>query len=125
MNKTISTFLLISFLTIAVTSINAQTEINSNKFKTEKKEKKKKELMEFITEKSCDEFNALNVEILNIELINKVFVKIATDYHKKLDKHYEMLSEKGTEEFLTDLVEKLNANCKLIQNYINKRQLKL
>ena len=122
MKKPISKILLILILIFTFGNICAQSENQFKKNNTEKWSKKKIKLMKNLSEKTCSEFNSLKVQSLNEKIISDTYIKILMENNEKVRKHYETLSEKGLKDFMKDLTTELNANCKLIQEFIKKRK---
>jgi hypothetical protein len=122
MKKPISKILLILILIFTFGNICAQSENQFKKNKTEKWSKKKIKLMKNLSEKTCSEFNSLKVQSLNEKIISDTYIKILMENNEKVRKHYETLSEKGLKDFMKDLTTELNADCKLIQEFIKKRK---
>ncbi|SFZ95206.1 hypothetical protein SAMN05428642_1152 [Flaviramulus basaltis] len=91
-----------------------KVEIDLNKSlskKERKKNKRKRDLIELVSNKSCEKFEQLKTTRISAEQFVQILSKISADYAKKTQKVYEMSFEESAIQFIDDLTKHLVVNC--------------
>jgi len=106
-------------------NIIAKMEIDLNATLTKKDKKKyarKRKLLELLSQESCEEFNRLNSNNLNIEQFNKVLVEVMVQNSKKIEKAYDKHLEELMREYVEDLIYYLKMDCEIVKQLIKKHK---
>jgi hypothetical protein len=88
--------------------------------KQRKKNKRKRDLIEMVSKKSCEQLQKLNTNKINAQQLNEVVTRISIQYLKEAMKVYEMSFEESVDEFLTDLTNHLFYDCELMKEFASE-----
>jgi len=91
---------------------NVEIDLNKSLSKKDrKKNKRKRDLIEMVSNKSCEEFKQFNTEEISAEQFSQVLSNIAAEYVEKTMNVYEMPFEESAIQFIDDLTKHLFINC--------------
>ena len=96
-------------------------EIDLNKTiskKERKKNKRKRDLIEMVSNKSCEKLENSKMKKLNAEEFTQIVSSISAKYADKTEKIYDMPFEESVEQFLNDLTEYIFRNCEELKRLI-------
>lgn len=79
--------------------------------KEKKKHKKKRDLIESVSNECCKKLTDFSKDDLSMEKINQIVSSTSAKYVEKTMKAYEMSFEESVDEFLSDLTNHLISNC--------------
>lgn len=101
---------------------NLIAEVNIDLFKLlnkkEKKEhKRRRDLIESVSNECCEKMSDFSEEELSIDKINQVVSSTSAKYVEKTMRAYEMSFEESVDEFLTDLTNHLIFNCGTMKKF--------
>jgi|SRR5690554_16693 len=103
---------------IAVVDIDLYKSLNK---KEKKKHKKKRDLIESVSNESCQKLTDFSKDELSMEKINQVVSSTSSKYVEETMKAYEMSFEESVDEFLTDLTSHFISNCETMKNFAEKQ----
>ena len=89
--------------------------------KERKKQKKKRDLIESISNKSCEKLAEFGTDKLTMESFNKIVSSTSAEFAKKTMEIYEMPFEQSVDEFLKDLMNHLLFNCQIVKEFANNQ----
>jgi hypothetical protein len=96
-------------------------EIDLNKTlskKERKKNKRKRDLIEMVSNESCEKLENSKMEKLNAEEFTNIVSSISAEYVEKTQKIYDMSFEESVDQFLNDLTEYIFRNCEELKRLI-------
>ncbi len=96
-------------------------EIDLNKTlskKERKKNKQKRDLIEMVSNKSCEKLENSKMKKLNAEEFNQIVSSISAEYSEKTQKIYDMSFEESVMLFLNDLTEYIFRNCEELKRLL-------
>lgn len=97
---------------IAEVDIDLYESLDKNE---KKKHKKKRDLIESVSNESCENMSNFSQDKLSMEKINQIVSSTAAKYVEKTMKAYEMSFEESVDEFLMDLTNHLISNCETMK----------
>jgi hypothetical protein len=96
-------------------------EIDLNKTlskKERKKNKQKRDLIEMVSNKSCEKLENSNMAKLNSQEFTQIVSSISAEYLEKTQKIYDMSFEESVDQFLNDLTEYIFKNCEELKRLL-------
>jgi hypothetical protein len=100
---------------------NIEIDLNKLLSKKElKKNKRKRDLIELVSNKTCEDFNNLKTKDISLDKITQILSKNSAEYAEKTMKVYEMSFEESADEFIYDLTNHLFITCESIKVIIKE-----
>jgi hypothetical protein len=98
-----------------------KVEIDLNKTlskKERKQSKQKRDLIEIVSNKSCEKLENSKMQKLNAQEFTQIVSSISAEYAEKTQKIYDMSFEESVTQFLNDLTEYIFRNCETLKKLI-------
>ncbi|RXJ44600.1 hypothetical protein [Gelidibacter gilvus] len=89
--------------------------------KERKKQKKKRDLIESVSNKSCEKLAEFGTDKLTMESFNTIVSTTSAEFAEKTMEIYEMPFEQSVDKFLKDLMNHLLFDCQLVQEFANNQ----
>ena len=89
--------------------------------KTERiQHKKKRDLIELVSNKSCKQLEKLDISSLTAEKFTQVVSSLCAEYTEETMEVYELPFEQSANQFITDITEHLFSNCEILMKMIKE-----
>lgn len=96
-----------------------EIDLNKSLSKKEKKQnKRKRDLIEMVSNKSCEKLENSKMEKINAEEFTQIVSSISAEYAEKTQKIYDMSFEESVMLFINDLTEYIFRNCEELKRLL-------